>query len=117
MAREPSVLGELLRFYRTRSGLTQRALGEKVGFSTAAISRFEDGSRIPNRESLQRLADVLRIDKQLVNFLLVERLDETHEGWQMKLSEEMLDLRRDIKALSEQLQDLIDMFKIHDALS
>lgn len=43
--------GKTLREKRTRLGLTQGQLGDKVGVSHSAISRFEDGDKAPSAET------------------------------------------------------------------
>lgn len=58
-------LGDLLRGYRTRAGLTQAALAEKAGLSEQAISMLERGSRKrPRTETLQAIAAALGLDSE-----------------------------------------------------
>jgi predicted ATPase/transcriptional regulator with XRE-family HTH domain len=57
--------GELLRHLRKRAGLTQRDLGQAVGYSEAHIARLESGIRLP--------------DVAVVKGAFVEALDLTHE--------------------------------------
>src|SRR5258708_22875887 len=47
--REPyTTLGDLLKFLRRRSGLTQRELSIAVGYSVPQISRLEQNLRLPD---------------------------------------------------------------------
>jgi predicted ATPase/DNA-binding XRE family transcriptional regulator len=57
--------GELLRHLRKRAGMTQRDLGQSVGYSEAHIARLESGIRLP--------------DLIMVKGVLVEALDLQHE--------------------------------------
>lgn len=54
-------LGERLKGARKRAGLTLRALGERVGVSAQAISKYERGLDVPGSEVLIRLAKVLGV--------------------------------------------------------
>lgn len=60
-----TTFGELLRHLRKRAGMTQRDLGQAVGYSEAHIARLESGIRLP--------------DVVVVKGALVEALDLTHE--------------------------------------
>ncbi|MFI8997087.1 helix-turn-helix domain-containing protein [Streptomyces sp. NPDC053542] len=41
------MFGALLRFYRERAGLTQEALGQRIGFSKSQVAMVERGARPP----------------------------------------------------------------------
>jgi len=56
--------GELLRFLRQRSRLTQRSLGIAVGYSEAYIARLEANQRNPNLDAVRlRFVDALQLDE------------------------------------------------------
>lgn len=58
----PAEVGERIRFYRKRAGLTQAAFGTEVERSVSWVSQVERGTRPIDRLSvLQRVADVLRV--------------------------------------------------------
>ncbi len=57
--------GELLRHLRKRAGMTQRDLGQAVGYSEAHIARLESGIRLP--------------DVAVVKGAFIEALDLQHE--------------------------------------
>ena len=46
---------------RTEKGLTQSELGEMLGVSDAAISKWENGEAMPRLAKLQQLADVFDV--------------------------------------------------------
>jgi predicted ATPase/transcriptional regulator with XRE-family HTH domain len=60
-----TTFGELLRHLRKRAGLTQRDLGQAVGYSEAHIARLESGIRLP--------------DVAVVKGAFAEALDLLHE--------------------------------------
>jgi predicted ATPase/DNA-binding XRE family transcriptional regulator/tetratricopeptide (TPR) repeat protein len=60
-----TTFGELLRHLRKRAGMTQRDLGQAVGYSEAHIARLESGIRLP--------------DVAVVKGAFVEALDLSHE--------------------------------------
>jgi ribosome-binding protein aMBF1 (putative translation factor) len=45
--------------YRAEHGLSQRALGRKLGMAQSAVARLEAGEHTPTLETMQRLARVL----------------------------------------------------------
>jgi TolB-like protein/Tfp pilus assembly protein PilF len=62
-----TTFGELLRYLRRRSGLTQTQLSIAVGYSDAQISRLEQNVRLPNFATVQaRFLPVLRLKNEPV---------------------------------------------------
>lgn len=55
-----SVIGEQIKKYRTEKGITQEQLGQLVGVTTQAVSRWECGGT-PDAELLPRLSEVLDV--------------------------------------------------------
>ena len=53
--------GNRLYALRKKAGLSQSALGKKVGVSNKAVSKWENGLAKPGLEVLQKLADVLSV--------------------------------------------------------
>ncbi len=59
-------LGERIKYVRQLRGITQLELAEKVGFSAdengrIRISQYENGSRIPRKETLQKISEALGV--------------------------------------------------------
>lgn len=54
-------IGKFIAELRRRDGLTQNALGEKIGVTNKTISRWENGNYMPDIEMLQLLAVEFRI--------------------------------------------------------
>lgn len=48
--------GKLIASLRRQAGLTQEALGERIGVSNKTVSRWENGNYMPDIETLQLLA-------------------------------------------------------------
>lgn len=55
-------LGEKLRGARRDKGLTQKRLGEMMGVSDTAVSKWESNTNIPDIEQVTRLAEILEKD-------------------------------------------------------
>lgn len=51
-----------LLFYRKQSGLTQRALAEKIGVSHNTISSWENGTNSIDIDNLFKIAKILNVD-------------------------------------------------------
>lgn len=56
-----TIFGERLKEYRRIHDLTQQELGEKVGVTKQAISRYESSPRVPNIVIASRFAEVMGV--------------------------------------------------------
>jgi transcriptional regulator with XRE-family HTH domain len=70
-----SIIGQQIRKYRTAKGITQEQLGQLVGVTTQAVSKWECGGT-PDAELLPKLSEVLNVSidalfgREEQNFLL-----------------------------------------------
>ncbi len=60
------VFAERLKEARTRRGLDQSLLAERIGLKPSAISHFENGRRVPSVETLLNLADELNVSASVL---------------------------------------------------
>lgn len=56
------MFSDVLRSLRTQYGLSQEELGKKVGLAKSTISMYENGTREPNLETLEAIADIFNVD-------------------------------------------------------
>lgn len=61
------LFSETLKKLRAEKGLSQQALASKMFVTRSTVARWENGTRMPDAVMISRLADVLRVD---VNILL-----------------------------------------------
>ena len=59
-------VGENIRRIRQERNLTQRQLGEMVGASEAYIRAYESGRRNPKPSSLEKIADALSVNPEVL---------------------------------------------------
>ena len=59
-------IGENIRRIRQERGLTQRQLGELVGASEAYIRAYESGRRNPKPASLEKIAEALAVNPEVL---------------------------------------------------
>jgi DNA-binding XRE family transcriptional regulator len=52
----------LMRFWREKRGLTQRALAGMAGVSTSLLAEIEAGTKTGSVDTLRKLAQVLKVD-------------------------------------------------------
>lgn len=57
-----SSVGERIRYYRKRAGMTQKQLAEACGITEPAIRNYELDNRSPNYEILENIADALHVN-------------------------------------------------------
>lgn len=53
--------GENLRIARTKKGMSQKELAERVGVFPSVISRYENSKRSPHAENIHKFAEALEI--------------------------------------------------------
>ncbi|MGF2944729.1 helix-turn-helix domain-containing protein [Mycobacterium sp. Lab-001] len=59
-------LGDVLAIARKARGLTQTELAEMVGTTQPTINRYESGDRDPDKDTLAKLATILRVTEELL---------------------------------------------------
>ena len=57
-----SSVGERIRYYRKRAGMTQKQLAEACGITEPAIRNYELDNRIPSYDTLDDIADALHVN-------------------------------------------------------
>lgn len=53
--------GDMIKKHRTEQGLTQKKLGELCGIADSNIRKYESGRQNPKIETLQKIANALRV--------------------------------------------------------
>ena len=53
---------DMLKYYRMKEGLSQRALASHLGLSPSTISMYEVGEREPDFETEEKIADFFNVD-------------------------------------------------------
>lgn len=52
---------DILQYLREKSGMSQRELAAKLNLSSAAVSNYEKGVRVPDIQTLNLLADIFGV--------------------------------------------------------
>jgi len=73
-----TVISRTIYEYRTRMNLSQKELGQKVGVSNRAVSKWENGLSFPSTETCYKLADVFKIS---LDVLMNGEMEQTR-SWQ-----------------------------------
>lgn len=60
-------IGKYLRNARKRAGMSLVDVGDAVGVSASAVSRYERGDLMPKRETRERLSVVLNIPRAMLD--------------------------------------------------
>lgn len=64
-------IGSRIRFFRNRKGMTQKQLGETLGFlgktSDVRMAQYESESRVPKNDLIKEMADVLGVSTSAIN--------------------------------------------------
>jgi transcriptional regulator with XRE-family HTH domain len=64
---------EIIRAERLRLGMTQVDLAERVGLDVESIRKYEKGARLPPRETLERILEVLQASHSTAHRALTDR--------------------------------------------
>ena len=59
-------MAEKLRYYRCKAGLTITQLAERAGLTTASLSKYEHGKRIPQVQFIRVVCSALGIPSYLI---------------------------------------------------
>ena len=78
---DPSKTGRLIRQLRTRQGLTQRALAERLFITDKTVSKWETGGGCPDISLLPALSEVLGVSTET---LLRGEINEQEDNGTMK---------------------------------
>ncbi len=65
----PMALGERIKALRKEAGLSQGALGERIGSDSQRVSRYENGRITPSVDAVVRIAEAFNVS---IDYLLVE---------------------------------------------
>lgn len=107
-------LGQRIRYFRKRAGLTQKELAEKLGLSESALRNYELDNRKPGRSTLTLIADALRVSYYALDMYDMSEINRTlhflfemEEIYQLKpaVIDGELVLRFDTKRLRELIGD------------
>lgn len=90
-------MGERIRFFRTQRGMTQKHLGQLVGFSAATadirMAQYESGKRTPKADMIEKLAYYLDVAPEALtvpdtnnDYLLMHTLFVLEDKRQLKIS-------------------------------
>ena len=93
---------EMLKYLRSRQGLSQSELANKLGISKSTISMYEVGKREPDFETLETIADFFNVD---INFLLGRAEAENTSYY----------LNQETAAMAQQLFENKDLRVLFDA--
>ena len=56
-----AAIGENIKYFREKCGLTQRELAEKIGYTEKSVSKWERRQGLPTVETLLMIADILHV--------------------------------------------------------
>ncbi|WP_416730263.1 helix-turn-helix domain-containing protein [Fictibacillus sp. JL2B1089] len=91
------MLGERLSNLRKNKGLSQYELADRLGFSRGKLANYEQGSRQPDYDTLQKIADYFEVSTDY----LLGREDLTQKNEKKEIENENL-FFFDLEGLSEE---------------
>lgn len=74
-------VGEFIRDNRKELGVTLRELAKETGISFSHLSKIERGEHMPTKETIETIADSLRVDKYELFLLAGHSTDSDMEFW------------------------------------
>ncbi len=91
-----------LRSLREERGLSQRDLAERLHTRAPQVSRYENGSHLPNLETLVAIAEILRVD---VDLLVLGRTDGTPGDDSLVKDVRLLERVRELEKLDRHFRE------------
>lgn len=67
---DPKTIGKRLRFFRKRAGMSQLELETSIGASAGMVSRIENGSVNPTKESVLSIAKELKMNEREIDYVI-----------------------------------------------
>ena len=107
-------IGTIIRNHRISQGMTQEELGSKVFVSKQAVSKWETGRTLPDIETVRKLCEVLKINKDEI---LGGSMEETRKSrrWSKILAAvgdpEVDEFDREYAAFGEEVVILFERFQ------
>jgi transcriptional regulator with XRE-family HTH domain len=92
-----AILGQNIKFFRLRKGMTQAVLAEKVGISVIFLSSIERGTKYPKADTVAHLAKVLEVE---IFELFVSKEVPAHQTMINNLSN---DIKKNINTLLDNI--------------
>ena len=74
-----SRVGEKIKEARLKSGMTQKALGKKLGVSDKYINEVEMGKKVVQESFIDKAAKVLKADLKDISMLITDEVLEQEE--------------------------------------
>ncbi|MGM0806478.1 MAG: helix-turn-helix domain-containing protein [Bacillota bacterium] len=99
------MLGERLSNLRKNKGLSQYELADRLGFSRGKLANYEQGSRQPDYDTLQKIADYFEVSTDY----LLGRENLTQKNEKKEIENENL-FYFDLEGLSEEDKKEIDKY-------
>lgn len=72
-------LGKSIKHFRKSRGITQEELCSKAEISTTFLSQIENGKNNPSVETMEKIADILRVPVPVLHFYAIEKDDVSSE--------------------------------------
>lgn len=98
--------GQFIAQCRKEKGLTQFQLGERLGITDRAVSKWERGLSLPDASIMQELCDILDIT---INELFTGERLEHMDNYNKKAEENLLELKKKEEAANRQLLKLTNV--------
>lgn len=95
---------DMLKYLRTREGLSQLELSRKLGIAKSTISMYELGRREPDFETLESLCDFFNVDMKFIMGKVGTENDYYINPDTAKAAQEMHD-NHDLKVLFDAARD------------
>ena len=101
-------IGSQIKYYREKSGMLQTDLGEALGVSAQAVSKWERDKAEPDSSTIRKMCEIFGIDANAIYEQQESRLQETlYRRPGMRV---LFDAVRD--APDEVLQQTIDIIEV-----
>jgi transcriptional regulator with XRE-family HTH domain len=106
------MLGDKIRRLRVREEKKQEDIAKKIGISRSTLGMYEQNRRMPDIETVKRLADVFNVS---IDWLLDHKLDDDElkgmeEFRKLLVNKHIMSDGQDLTP--EQFNSLIDAFKV-----
>jgi transcriptional regulator with XRE-family HTH domain len=92
-------VGNAIKSLRIREGLTQEELAKKLKISRSAVGMYENGKRLPDVETLEKIADYFNVDMNYITGVVKEDTKEYYVDLKARQIAQEIFQNKELKAL------------------
>ena len=111
-------IGKIIKQQRTQSGYTQKKMADILGIPKSTYSNYENGHREPNREIIEKIAEVLEIPvSKLLGEAFIVNTNDTFTSKDYLFEKLLNEIGYSIEYIYDEDENMDNFFVLHNGIS